>query len=95
MKKDVIFTAATFLLLILAPLVSQEPGLTERDSPSRDIIDDITINMFGSQYAEEDFQLIIDTHNIPLDWVLYGAFPYTAADIELIKKMSRRPTPAV
>jgi hypothetical protein len=85
MKKGVIITSGIFLLLLLAPSFSQESGLTARGSSSRDIIEDITINMFGSQYAEEDFQLIMDAHNIPLDWVLYGAFPYTAADIELIK----------
>lgn len=86
MKKSTRFLVVIFPLLLLAPASGQERDLTDQTSPSRDIIADITINMFGSQYAEEDFQLIMDTHNIPLDWVVYGAFPYTAADIDLIKK---------
>ncbi len=86
MKKRAIFLAGVIVLLLLVPSFSQESKRLGQSTTSRDVSEDITINMFGSQYAEQDFGLIMDTHGIPLDWVVYGAFPYTAADIELIKK---------
>jgi len=74
------------LSFLLVPFFCQETSPAQQSLSSKDPIDDITINMFGSQYAEQDFGLILDTHNIPLDWVVYGAYPFTAADIDLIKE---------
>jgi hypothetical protein len=59
---------------------------SNHSASSRDIINEITINMFGSLRAEEDYSLIIDGYGIPLEWVVYGCFPWTAVDLDNIKQ---------
>ncbi len=72
------------LCVLAAVLLVYRVGGEHRSSFARDIIADINVTMFGSLHAEEDFSSIVDGYGIPLDWVMYGAFPNTALDIAVV-----------
>lgn len=72
-----VFSTGSFFREIRQPRLLTSP---------RDIIDEITVNLFGSLRAEDDYSLIMDGYGIPLDWVVYGAFPWTGADLENVKR---------
>lgn len=86
MRKSFILLFFVLMCMLSVNSFFLKTSQSNHSASSQDIINDITINMFGSLRAEEDFSLIIDGHGIPLDWVVYGSYPWVAADLELTKQ---------
>ncbi|MGB6866639.1 MAG: hypothetical protein WBE11_13190, partial [Candidatus Aminicenantaceae bacterium] len=86
MRKNLILLIFVLVCVLSVNSFFLKTSQPNHSASSQDIINDITINMFGSLRAEEDFSLIIDGYGIPLDWVVYGSFPWVAADLELTKQ---------
>jgi hypothetical protein len=86
MRKNIILFISVLVCVLSVNSFFLKTSQLNNSASVQDIINDITINMFGSLRAEEDFSLIIDGYGIPLDWVLYGSFPWVAADLELTKQ---------